>query len=269
MHYKLVSYKRKQLLTYIEIPYDVKIMITNKCMERNSGIFYMIQDFKNFKSKLGINPEEGKKDNDNDDYMERDLYDPSIVFMFHSKSEEKSKPGKGSNEEIPVDKLSDFVEFTKKEKNVTWKNNWRRKLDDSWMESPFTIDNLRWNSIIHYVEGSKFKKGFPDFYKMFSEDSNSDISKDVLLAKAAGSKTGKIKDKALRPKNISIDSDFNEARENEERKLAVYAKFEQNHDLKQLLSYTYPAKLIHFVRGSPAEPDNILMQIRKQLMATS
>ena len=90
-HYKLISYKRKQIFSYREIPYDIKILITNKCLERNSGLFYMIQDFKNFKSKMGINPEEGKKDDDVEDYMERDLYDPQIVFMFHGKSEEKPK----------------------------------------------------------------------------------------------------------------------------------------------------------------------------------
>ena len=266
-HYQLVSYKRKQIFTYREIPYDIKILITNKCMERNSGIFYMIQDFKNFKSKLGINPEVGKREEDEMDYTEKDLYDPRIVFMFHSTSELKAHPGKGSNESIPENKILDFESLYKKSKKntYTWNEQWRRKLDDSFIDTPFTIDNMKWNSVEHYLQGAKFKKGYPDFYKMFSNDSNSDLSKDVTLAKAAGSTTGKLKTKILHPKDITIDNDY-DVRVSEERNLALHAKFTQNPNIKKLLEYTYPAKLIHFKRGSPAEPDLQLMRLRKEIM---
>lgn len=268
-HYQLISYKRKQIFTYREIPYDIKVLITNKCMERNSGIFYMIQDFKNFKSKLGLNPEEGKPEEDELDYTEKDLYDPNIVFMFHSNSENKPLPGRGSNETIPDNKLIDFEELYKKSKKDTfkWNEQWRRKLDDAFIDAPFTIDNMKWNSVEHYLQGSKFKKGYPDFYKMFSNESNSDLSKDVALAKAAGSITGKLKSKIIRPKDITIDNDY-DVRSNEERILALTSKFTQNPNMKKLLEYTYPAKLIHFKRGSPANPDIELMRIRKEIMTT-
>ena len=52
----------------------------------------------------------------------------------------------------------------------------------------------------------------------------------------------------------------------EERILALSAKFTQNPDMKKLLEYTYPAKLIHYVRGSPAETDQELMKLRKEIM---
>lgn len=276
-HYKLISYKRRQIFTYREIPYDIKIMVTNKCMERNSGLFYMIQDFKNFKSKMGIDPEEGKQEEDEQDYLEKDLYDPRIVFMFHAKSEDKPKPGKGTNEKIPDEKLFDFEELYKKPRKTKkteeteeiseWNINWRRKLDDAYVETGFVVDGLKWSSVEHYLQGAKFKKGYPDFYKIFSKDSNSEISKDVVFAKAAGSTSGKIKDKILRPKNITIDNDYN-TREKDERNLALHAKFTQNPNMKKLLEYTYPAKLIHFVRGSPAEIDTDLMKLRKEIMTT-
>jgi hypothetical protein len=58
-HYRLITYRDRKIFDFSEIPYDVKILIINKCMERNSGIFYLIQDFRNLKSKIGLNPEEG------------------------------------------------------------------------------------------------------------------------------------------------------------------------------------------------------------------
>ena len=73
-------------------------------------------------------------------------------------------------------------------------SNWRRKLDDSY-ETPFIVDGLRWNTVSHYFLGSQFKKGFPDFYKEFSLDSNSEFSTNLIKARAAGSENGKLKDK--------------------------------------------------------------------------
>jgi predicted NAD-dependent protein-ADP-ribosyltransferase YbiA (DUF1768 family) len=264
-HYRLISYKSKQILRYSEIPYHVKILIVNKCLERNSGIYYLIQDFRNFKSTLGIAPDAGSPGVEPDEVVYGDLYDPEIVFMFHSKSEKTAKPGKGSNEKIPKAKSTEFIALSKIE-------DWRRKMDDSWDKAQFTIDKMKWISVEHYYQGSKFRKGFPDFYKQFSIESDSDISKDIELAKAAGSATGLIKKKGVkepvivRPKSIIIDSDFYGQKRNlVERELGVRSKFSQNEDLKQLLLSTKNAKLIHFVRGDGYETDEILMKIRKEL----
>jgi predicted NAD-dependent protein-ADP-ribosyltransferase YbiA (DUF1768 family) len=70
---------------------------------------------------------------------------------------------------------------------------------------------------------------------------------------------------SLRPKNVTVDSNFYGERSKAVREEGVKAKFEQNEDLKQLLLNTNDSKLIHFVRGEKAEPDSILMKIRKEL----
>lgn len=263
-HYKLITYKNKRIFKYHELPYHIKTLVINKCMEKNAGAFYMIPDFRNLKSHMGIDEDEGKPSEDD----EMDAYDPEIVFEFHATSAKTAKPGKGSNEKIPMDKRVGFAELGR----IT---DWRRKLDDTWTEAPFKLDGHQWASVEHYYQGAKFKKHNPDFALQFSLDSNSEISKDVDLAQVAGSKsakptTAKAKAKVkagmvLRPSTVQIDPDFYGERSEKERIEAVRAKFAQNEDMKQLLLATKKAKLVHFIRGAEAEPDHILMSVRRNL----
>ena len=258
-HYTLITYKDKRILKFSEVPYDIKALIINKCMERNSGPYYLIQDLRNLKIKLGLNANEGEPQENEDDYINSDLYDKDITFMFHSLSNSTPKAGKGSGEHIPDLFLFEYNTLN----NIP---DWRKKLDDSWI-APFTVDNLRWNSVEHYCLGSQFKKGYPDFYNKFSIDSDSEISKDIALARIAGSKTGKNKDNVLREKNIKIDPDFYDvgpnSRDKTERLTALIAKFTQNLDLKQLLIETKRAKLVHFIRGREPEVDMQMMNLRR------
>lgn len=260
-HYTLIEYKEKGMLKFSEVPYDIKALIVNKCMERNAGPYYIIQDMRNFKTKIGLSANEGEPFNDDDDYNNMDLYDKDIVFMYYNNSSPQPYPGKGSGEKIKDVNIMDFNKLNKLK-------NWRKKLDDSWI-APFTLDGHRWNSVEHYYLGSQFKKGFPDFYLKFSLDSDSEISKDLTLARIAGGKTGKQKDNVLREKKIVIDADFYEVgvnpRHREERFNAIEAKFKQNLDLQQILKETKKAKLTHFIRGREPEIDILLMKIRREL----
>jgi predicted NAD-dependent protein-ADP-ribosyltransferase YbiA (DUF1768 family) len=261
-HYKSITYKDKYMLKFSEIPYDIKTMVINKCLERNAGPYYIIKEFRDLKTKLGLSPDEGEPANeDDDDELYKDLYEPGVIFMFHAHSNAGPKAGTGSGEKIP--------DLRKPEFNVLNKlKEWRKKLDDSWI-APFTIDHHRFNSVEHYKLGSQFKKGFPDFYLQFSSDSNSEISRDLALAKIAGSKSGKTKDKVLRERKIKIDADYDDntvnPRKNEERRIALHAKFTQNQDLLQVLRETKTAKLVHFVRSQPPESDLLLMKTRKDV----
>lgn len=252
-HYRLITYKKKGILTFKEIPYDIKILTVNKCLERNAGIFNMIPDFKNFKSQLGLDAIDEDSDEPSD-YS--DLHDSSTVFVFHSKSMD-SKPGKGSGEHIDISEIPNYITLSRIK-------DWRRKLDDSSTEMHITIDGHRWASVEHYLQGAKFKKGYPDFYTSFSLDHPSDLSNDPELAKLVAD-TSKTKYKDMRPKNVRMDVDYSLGRNEKERELALHSKFTQNEPLKQLLLSTGNALLKLYLRRKPAETDALLMKLRGQL----
>jgi hypothetical protein len=262
LHYRLVTYKNKRIFKFSEIPYDVKIMVVIKCMERNSGIFNTIQEFRNFKSKIGI------EDSEPDDEIETNIdtniqVDQDTVFTFYNKSSGTAKPGKGANEKISQSKIREYSDLGLKKNS-----DWRRKLDDDY-STIFTVDNMKWKTVEHYYQGSKFKKHNPHFYKLFSLDLDDEISKDIEIAKAIGSLKGVYKknktEVKARPSDIKIDPDFYGNRKNEEREKALYAKFSQNEDLKTILLATKTAVLKKHVPKSNAEPDNLLMKVRKQI----
>jgi hypothetical protein len=180
--------------------------------------------------------------------------------MFHSKSDNTLNPGLGSGEKIQKKKIPDFVTLSKND-------DWRRKLDDTWNKGIFEVDKHKWASVEHYILASKYKNGFHDFYLLFSLDSKSDFCEDANLAKIAGD-GGKKNGKLLRPKDVKVDPDYHLGRFEKERENAVYAKFSQNEDLKQLLLSTQHALLKKFVRRNTPEPDIILMDVRKRLSST-
>jgi len=262
-HYKLVTYKERRIFTFKEIPYDIKMVIINKCLEKNAGPYYLIPDFKKFKEKMGIDPNEGEQNHD--DIIHKDLFNKDIIFMFHEKANNKPIAGFGNGEKMDMIQALD-PELGFKDLNST--KEWRRKIDDSY-ESPFSIDGMQWNTVSHYYLGSQFKKGFPDFYKEFSLDSNSEISKDLIKARAAGSENGKMNKKLIREDKIKIDPDFYELgvdpRHERERRIALEAKFTQNLDLLQTLMNTKNAKLVQFRRGKEPYVDEPLMKLRKNL----
>jgi predicted NAD-dependent protein-ADP-ribosyltransferase YbiA (DUF1768 family) len=274
-HYRLITYKNKRIFKFSEIPYDVKIMVVIKCMERNSGIFNEIQDFRNFKSKIGVADESEDDDRDEDEYKDESnqsnatsssssiQLDKDTVFAFYNKSSGTAKPGKGANEKISQSKIRDYTELGLKKFS-----DWRRKLDDDYA-TVFTLDNMKWKTVEHYYQGAKFKKHNPHFYKLFSLDSDNEIAKEVDIAKAAGSLKGtykKVKTVVpIRPQEIKIDPDFYGNRKMEEREKALYSKFSQNEDLKAILIATRNAVLKKHVPKSKTETDHLLMTVRKQI----
>ena len=259
-HYKLVGYKKKQIFKFPEVPYDLKKMIAEKCLEKNAGPFALIPDFQKFKASQVKNVIKEANYDDITESKLRGLYNDDIVFQFYSKSVDKPLPGKGSGEKIPNDRLKEYSE-------LATIPQWRKKLSNFWVQ-PFSLDNHQWASVEHYYQASKFKKGFPDFYLSFSLDSGSDLSKDPMMAKAAGGKSGKYKGELLRPVEVTVDSDFSDKRQKKEIYAAQYAKFTQNEDLKKMLLATGDAKLTHFLKGKEPIVFDELMLIRDKIRRT-
>jgi hypothetical protein len=247
-HYKLVGYKKKQLFKFSEIPYDIKSMIANKCMEGDSGTFSLIPDFIMFKDTEKSDKMVVPRFDELSDAKIRGLYEDDVVFVFYNKSAGKKLPGKGPNEKISPEMIKEFSQLSAIP-------DWRRKLDNMWVQ-PFVVDGHRWNSVEHYYQASKFKNS-PEFYLSFSDESGTDLSKNPELAKAASSTTGKYKGELIRPKGIHKDFDY---KKNSKRNMndAIYAKFKQNDDLRELLKETKKAKLMyHYKTGKEpvlAEP---------------
>jgi predicted NAD-dependent protein-ADP-ribosyltransferase YbiA (DUF1768 family) len=259
-HYQLISYKQKRIFEFPEIPFNIKTLIFNKCLERNAGPYYLIDDIRNFNSRMGNDMND--IDNDNDE-INKHLYDNTATFAYYAKSS-NPKPGKWNGESMKENKMADFAEL-----NQT--KDWRRMLDDQWI-APYQLDDHTWETVEHYYQASKFKQKNRDFYLQFTSNSESPFAKDPELAHAAGSIQGAYKDKAAKEKiifrdknKIKVDPDFYVTRHLEERRKALYAKFSQNEDLKKVLLATKKAKLMMFVPRNPAVMDTELMIVRNDL----
>ncbi|MCJ7802587.1 MAG: NADAR family protein [Candidatus Marinimicrobia bacterium] len=256
-HYRLIGYNKKLIFKFTEIPYDIKLLIAERCIEKNAGPFSIIPDFQKFKTE---NTKPVVKDSEYEDINEsklRGLYNDDIVFQFYSKSVDKPLPGKGSGEKIPNERMKEYTE-------LATIPQWRKKLSNFWVE-PFTLDNHKWATVEHFYEASKFKRGHPDFYLSFSLDSGTDISKDPLMAKGAGGKSGKYKSELLRPVEVTADADFAGQKLKKAIYDAQYAKFTQSDDLKALLLATNDAKLVHFIKGTEPDVFDELMLVRDKI----
>lgn len=187
-------------------------------------------------------------------------------FQFWIKSADK-EPGKGTGE---------YVKSIKKYKELIKLKDWRKMLSNSYIE-PFTVDGYKWNSVKHFYHASKFRSiRIPtdyEFYKTFSIESGSPWSLDPKNAEKAGN-AGEIGDNGIIPdifiegmripKNVRIRSDF--YKNNIDRKsltIALFAKFTQNEELKNILLSTKDAELWEYKgRGNPPELLVELMNVR-------
>uniref|UniRef100_A0A6C0EMN1 NADAR domain-containing protein n=1 Tax=viral metagenome TaxID=1070528 RepID=A0A6C0EMN1_9ZZZZ len=276
-HYKLITYKQKQIFEFNDIPVKIKKLIVDKCMEsKGKNMYNYIPKFKLLQmsmkdphtSSLSPGDDAGPEDqgdplkeqeDEGSDLSKKPVFDETTVFQFYSKSADKQLPGKGAGETIEPRNIKNFA-------NLASMPGWRKVLSNFYM-GPFKLDNRTWNSVEHYYHANKFKKGHPEFYQQFTVESGTDISKDPAFAKAAGGKTGKYKKKDWkRPKEIVIDEDFFSSGRNQQvMEAGQRAKYSQNEVAKDVLLATKDAKLQHHVRGQPPIVFYDSMKIREEL----
>jgi predicted NAD-dependent protein-ADP-ribosyltransferase YbiA (DUF1768 family) len=179
------------------------------------------------------------------------------TFVFYSKSAD-ADAGYGAGESIVTNDIALY-------ETLNCIPHWRRKLSNFWPVVLF-IDGLSWSSVEHYYQASKFKIENPAFYKQFSLESKSSLSRAAPdIAKAAGGKSGKYKGKVLRSPDIHADADFFNGRHEEEMLTAMRAKFTANDKMKTLLLATHNAVLLHYVRGGNHIRFDNLMSIREAI----
>lgn len=268
-HYQMISYNNQKSFAFEELPEEVKLLVAEKCLEKISGPYSLIPEFKDYALKLKTKSIQEQKEPDimAEAPMElsSDLYDSGTVFRFYSKSVNKPPPGKGAGEILGPEGVDAYAELARIP-------DWRKKLSNFW-PAEFRLDNHQWLSVEHYYQAAKFKRNNKEFYIQFSLDSpDSSIAKDAALAKAAGGKSGKFKGELVRPASVKLDPDFFQkppgvkfSRGEIEMESAMRAKFSQHPELKQLLLATKKAKLEHITRGAPAIVFKDLMRVRREM----
>lgn len=234
-HYKLITYKEHGIFTYDQLPYAIRDLIVNKCLERLSGPYALIPEFVDARLT---------DKSDANVVLEVMESDPKTVFTFYGRSNAKPLPGKGSGEKIPKERQSEF-------RQLATISDWRKKLSNEWIAS-FDIDGHQWQSVEHYYQGNKYKQSNPEIYYQFTLDSRSELGKSIERAK-------KFKD-------VEPDMDFAGKRGKEILYRGLEAKFVQHPELKQVLLATKDATLqIYRPRTEPTKAVE-LMRLRKNLM---
>lgn len=155
---------------------------------------------------------------------------PNLFVIGHS--EKDVAPGIGKKEQF--DPLDNFSRLQKVQ-------YWRRKLSADW-KSHFMLEGKKWLTVQHYIESKKFL-AYPEYASQFSVTSESELSRNVVMAISAGSKSGMYKNEYVRPPGVQPTNIYKDPRFYIWLTLATYAKFSQNTYLRDVLYYTKNACL--------------------------
>jgi predicted NAD-dependent protein-ADP-ribosyltransferase YbiA (DUF1768 family) len=260
-HYKLITYDKnlkRGALTFSEVPYKIKELILERCMEKNAGLYVLIPDFKTFANKHGVETTNASKKSAYDTLVDTKKpksqdYDDTIVIQVYNKSKH-AKVGEGSGETIkPELKISkNVLELNNKKKYPEW----RKKLDNDFLVTNLKIDGINWTSVKHYMLASRFN-GITDIISKFKKDgvygSNIEEAQNFYESQLAK--------KSIKSTLIN-DEEFKKM-EHTLLEKALYAKFTQNDELRELLLLTGNALITLFKPSKGAIPFVELMKVRK------
>ena len=260
-HYQLITYDKnieRGAFTFNELPYKIKELILEKCMEKMAGLYVLIPDFIEFANKNDVKTSNTKNETLISVSPKSEYYNNSIIIQIYSKSRHV-KVGKGSGESI----APEFITA----KNILELNNnkeyldWRKKLDATFLTPNLVIDGKNWSSVKHYILACKFK-AIPELYNKFTRDGSVGSSIDDAY-KLYSSNVSKKSISSL----IISNEEFSKIKSGLLEK-AQYAKFTQNDILARILLLTGNALINVFKpgKGGGSYPDFELMKIRNLLM---
>ena len=261
VHYKLITYDKnikRGAFKFNELPYRIKELVLEKCMEKDAGLYVLIPDFKTFANKNGVQTSTISKTSNYDSLVNTKTpksqdYDDSIIIQIYSKSKHE-KVGEGSGESIKPEMktLKNILDLNSKKKYP----DWRKKLDNDYLVSNLIIDGNNWSSVKHYMLGSRFKE-LVDLYGKFMKNGEVGVNNEEAL-KLYNSNIVKKSVKSV----ILNDEEFKKIESGLLEK-ALYAKFTQNDELREILKLTGNALINIFKQTKGASPALELMRVRK------
>jgi len=269
VHYQLITHDKntnKGAFKFAELPYRIIELILDKCMEHSAGPFALIPDFRNVAAVNNIELNKSEAQDEFETLVDKpqsNLYDKSLIIQIYKTAANK-KVGEGTGEIIPP-KLKTSANLLKLNKKTY--ENWRRKLDNSWLINDkdkekgieLQIAAHAWPSVQHFMYASRFTQ-FPEIYKQFMTNSGHEAALTVENAKNLYDKM--LKDKSYKSKITSED-----IFKKEESKLltqALMAKFSIE-EFKEILLLTETALINIYKHKAPKEEATELMKVRQLL----
>ena len=261
VHYKLITYDKnikRGALTFDELPYRIKELVLEKCMEKGAGLYVLIPDFKAFANINGVSTSSISKTSKYDSLVDTKTpksqdYSNSIIIQIYSKSKHE-KVGEGSGEFIKPEMktLKNILDLNNKKKYPEW----RKKIDNDFLVPNLVIDGNSWSSVKHYMLGSRFKE-LVDLYGKFMKTGEVGTNGEEAV-KLYNSNIVKKSVKTV----ILNDEEFKKIESGLLEK-ALYAKFTQNDELREILILTGDALINIFKQTKGASPALELMRVRK------
>ena len=225
--YSIMQVNGVSLLTFQTLPLVIKDLVMNRCLEQSEGLYANIPLFVKYKQfKLTKEQQQDLKEPVLDLEPDKDRLVISDTLKKHG------NPGTVPFERMEFEHLIDSQLVRDKQ--------WREKLADNYMKSDarFKLGDRDWASVNHYVTAQQLKQRDPKKSDKLSLNTGSSLSKKVI------------------PYMLGDDND---------RYGAVFAKFSQNPQLKDMLLQTGDAELYMYIPGKPHIRLNSLEKVRDAL----
>tara|TARA_Y100000992_G_scaffold206467_2_gene141262 strand:+ start:3497 stop:5554 length:2058 start_codon:yes stop_codon:yes gene_type:complete len=260
-HYKLISYDKnynKSIFTFSELPYRIKELFIDKCLEKTNckSNYLIIPEIKEFSKCDQDNINELNINNEFEEFIQTSKsldIDNNVIIQIYNKSMDK-KVGEGSGEKIEKEYkiLPNILKLNKIK-------SWRKKLDNDWHVDNLLIDGYQFTSVQHYLYAIRFSN-IKEIFSKFLKESQHKAGSDIQEAKDLFNKI--LKDKTIYNEKFITDSEYNKNLSKNLEK-ALYSKFTQNDELKEILELTKNYKIQIYKHKQPISIAKELMNIRK------